>query len=84
VLLRQPLLSVSGLLLLELAATLGADATPPPIEHFVGVEYGTSDNLPLPHRGIELARSAGAAAVHCYDANELIPSMAASQRTTDA
>ncbi|EER90524.1 probable glucan endo-1,3-beta-glucosidase A6 [Sorghum bicolor] len=74
-------------------------------EHILGVNYGTlGDNLPLPQRGLELARSAGASAVRFYDANatmlaaaaasglefvpsvpnELIPSLAASQRAADA
>ncbi|CAL4920096.1 unnamed protein product [Urochloa decumbens] len=94
------------LLLLATTAML-ATATPPPkpTEHFLGVNYGTlGDNLPPPQRGMELARSAGAAAVRFYDANatllaaaaasglvfipsvpnELIPSLAASQRAADA
>ncbi|CAN6291112.1 unnamed protein product [Urochloa humidicola] len=68
---------------LVLAATaMVATATPPPTEteHFLGVNYGTrGDNLPPPQRGMELARSAGAAAVRFYDANAtLLASAAAS------
>ncbi|PUZ36100.1 hypothetical protein GQ55_9G012000 [Panicum hallii var. hallii] len=99
----SPLLTLH--LLLVLATTTMVTATTPPTAHFLGVNYGTlGDNLPPPHRGMELARSAGAAAVRFYDANatllaaaaasglvfvpsvpnELIPSLAASQRAADA
>ncbi|CAN6280586.1 unnamed protein product [Urochloa humidicola] len=66
---------------LVLAATaMVATATPPPTEteHFLGVNYGTlGDNLPPPQRGMELARSAGAAAVRFYDANATLLAAAA-------
>ncbi|KAL6642977.1 hypothetical protein ACP70R_021158 [Stipagrostis hirtigluma subsp. patula] len=46
--------------------------------HFLGVNYGTlGDNLPPPHRGLELARSAGADAVRFYDANTTLLAAAA-------
>ncbi|KAI4984899.1 hypothetical protein ZWY2020_017529 [Hordeum vulgare] len=89
-------------LFLAIAAAEPASGT---AQHFLGVSYGRlGDDLPPPHRALELARSAGAAAVRFYDANatflapaassglgfvpgvpnELIASLATSQRAADA
>ncbi|KAL6909398.1 hypothetical protein ACP4OV_001679 [Aristida adscensionis] len=59
-------------------AMAAAPAPAPATEYFLGVNYGTlGDNLPPPHRGLELARSAGAAAVRFYDANATLLAAAA-------
>ncbi|PNT61212.1 probable glucan endo-1,3-beta-glucosidase A6 [Brachypodium distachyon] len=47
--------------------------------HFLGVSYGTlGDDLPPPHVALELARSAGAAAVRFYDSNATLLAAASS------
>nr|CAB3497485.1 unnamed protein product [Digitaria exilis] len=100
----SPLLFIVVVVLGTTMVMVATAAAAPAGEHFLGVNYGTlGDNLPPPHRGMELARSAGAAAVRFYDANatllaaaaasglvfvpsvpnELIPSLAASQRAAD-
>uniref|UniRef100_A0A0E0D9I6 X8 domain-containing protein n=1 Tax=Oryza meridionalis TaxID=40149 RepID=A0A0E0D9I6_9ORYZ len=62
------------LLLLLLVGVAAASET----AHFLGVNYGRlGDDLPPPHRALELARSAGAAAVRFYDSNATFLSPAA-------
>ncbi|ONM19538.1 probable glucan endo-1,3-beta-glucosidase A6 [Zea mays] len=99
-------MAVSQLHLVVMVILVSAVASAPAVAaQYLGVNYGTlGDNLPPPHRGMELARSAGAVSVRFYDANatllaaaaasgldfvpsfpnELIPSLAGSQRAADA
>ena len=66
----------SSRLPLQLLLVVGAAASE--TAHFLGVNYGRlGDDLPPPHRALELARSAGAAAVRFYDSNATFLSPAA-------
>lgn len=75
------LIPLQLLLLLVTIATVTStvSASASGTAHFLGVNYGTlGDDLPPPHRSLELVRSAGGAAVRFYDSNATLLAAAAS------